>query len=211
MGWICPQDKLYGSVIMIRAFTKEDTMKLHSTNCLYVITGPMFAGKTEELIRQIKLVQVAGKNVKIFKPKIDVRSGGAIKSRNGHNLPAIEVEKPEDIPSFIEHGDQVIAIDEAHFFSKELISVVVQLYRSGRFVIVSGLDLDFEEKPFETIAPLLCLAEKVFKLKSVCEKCKTLPASATRSQRLVKSEERFLVGSSEYVPRCTRCYEPPSP
>lgn len=175
---------------------------------LIVITGPMCSGKTEELIRYLRQGQHAQIDVRIFKPTIDTRSGTVIKSRNGHELKAIEVPNASAILDLVGENHLWIGIDEAHFFDPELVTVVMKLVRMGRRVIVSGLDLDFQEKPFGAMPHLMALAQEVLKLTAVCSKCHIRHAS--RSQRLSDSMSTIVVGDREYEPRCLQCYELPS-
>ncbi len=174
---------------------------------LEVITGPMFSGKSEELLRRINLFKIAGIGVIIFKPATDTRSGSACKSRNGGSETAIDIVDPNEIFAHVNESHAVVAIDEAHFLPEELGIVVMRLVRMGKHVIVACLDLDFSEKPFKTTAQLLCLATSILKLRAVCKKCGQRYAS--RSQRLVVSTAVELVGDKEYAARCLNCFVPP--
>jgi len=182
-------------------------MELGINPHLEVITGPMFSGKSEELIRRIKRARIAGLKTIRFKPIRDTRSGEAIQSRNGESLEAINITKPKEILALVKPEHALVGIDEGHFFSADLIPVVLQLVRQGKRVIVCGLDLDYAEKPFEVMASLMALAYPIKKLTAVCMKCKREPA--TRSQRLVADKTRELIGDNEYEPRCLQCYEAP--
>lgn len=175
---------------------------------LIVITGPMCSGKTEELIRHLRRAEHAQLKVVVVKPNVDTRSGKAIVSRNGHALGAIEVSDSSGILECVQKEHVWVAVDEAHFFDIGLVAVVKDLVRSGKRVIVSGLDLDYREKPFEVMAQLLALAQDVQKLTAVCSKCRVRHAS--RSQRLTDDTSRISVGDKEYEPRCLQCFVPPS-
>lgn len=175
---------------------------------LIVVTGPMCSGKTEELIRFMRQAQYAQIDSLIFKPNVDTRSGKAIQSRNGHALQAIEVSTSAAILDYVGDNHLWIGIDEAHFFNIDLVPVVMRLVRSGKRVIVSGLDLDYREVPFEVIANLMALAQEVQKLTAVCLKCHERHAS--RSQRLTDDTDRIAVGDKQYEPRCLVCFVPPS-
>ncbi|OGL77214.1 hypothetical protein A3E97_05345 [Candidatus Uhrbacteria bacterium RIFCSPHIGHO2_12_FULL_47_12] len=177
---------------------------------LIVITGPMCSGKTEELIRYMRQGEHAKLNMLVVKPSVDTRDGQAlaIKSRNGHNLVAIDVPNAQAILEHVTPEHLWIGVDEAHFFDIELVAVVMQLVRMGKRVIVSGLDLDYREKPFEVLAQLMALAQEVQKLTAVCSKCRVRHAS--RSQRLTDDTSRIAVGDKEYEPRCLQCFVPPN-
>lgn len=177
---------------------------------LIVITGPMCSGKTEELIRYLRQSEHAKLGMLVVKPSVDTRDGQvlAIKSRNGHKLVAIDVPNAVAILEQVATEHVWIGIDEAHFFDIGLVAVVMQLVRSGKRVIVSGLDLDYLEKPFEVMAQLMALAQEVQKLTAVCSKCRVRHAS--RSQRLTDDTSRIAVGDKEYEPRCLQCYVPPN-
>jgi thymidine kinase len=174
---------------------------------LEVITGPMFSGKSAELLRRIDLFRVAEIGVVVFKPVTDTRSGSACKSRNGDKVAAIDLSDPKDIFDHVNDSHAVVAIDEAHFFPVGLGKILMQLVRMGKHVIVACLDLDFSENAFPTTAVLLCLAQDIKKLPAACITCKSLYAS--RSQRLVASTEVELVGDKDYEARCLKCFVPP--
>lgn len=174
---------------------------------LEVIAGCMFSGKTEELIRRLKRSRIAGLGTLTFKPQHDTRVGAEIKSRNGDTLEAIVIVEPQQILKIATTEHQVIGIDEAQFFNADLIPVVLALVRQGKRVIISGLDLDYREQPFEVVSMLMALASPVDKLTAVCMKCKL--REATRSQRLSDDRARMVVGDRDYEPRCLVCYVPP--
>ncbi len=173
---------------------------------LEVIVGCMSSGKTEELIRRLDRARFASLKTKIFKPKKDTRSGEKIASRNGLAKEAIEVLDSIELEKMVEDDDVVVGIDEVQFFDEGIVPVVMRLVRTGRRVIISGLDLDYREEPFVVVSRLMALAYPVTKLTAICLRCKNRPA--TRSQRIVQSDERELVGDKEYEPRCLTCYEP---
>ena len=172
---------------------------------LVVLTGPMFSGKSEELIRELRLAQIAELGVLVVKPVRDTRSE-EVASRNGSGLPAIKVRNAREILTCV-NGEMYIGIDETQFFDDELPAVVMELVRQGKRVIAAGLDLDFEEKPFETTQRLMALAQEVRKLQAVCSKCRRRHAS--RSQRLTDDASRIVVGDKQYEPRCMSCFVPP--
>ncbi len=174
------------------------------TGWIEVITGCMFSGKTEELIRRLKRAQIAKQSVKIFKPVIDDRySKDEIVSHNEQSLPSVLIDDANKILD--EAGDaQVIGIDEAQFFSNDLIDVCNQLADGGKRVIVAGLDQDYTGKPFEPIPQLLSIAEYITKTLAICVVCGN---PADRTQRKIHSSERVLVGASDsYEARCRKCH-----
>ncbi len=177
-----------------------------------VISGCMFAGKTEELIRRINVLSYAKKNIIVFKPKIDNRySDSEIVSHSGAKVPCLVVEKAQDILKKIEADTEVVAIDEVQFFDKDIVEVCEYLADKGIRVMVAGLDKDFRGESFGVMPELLTRAEFVTKLTAVCAKC---GAPATRTQRLVNGKPAgfedpiVMVGADEsYEPRCRHCHE----
>ncbi len=169
-----------------------------------VVAGCMFSGKTEELIRRLKRAQIAKFNVKIFKPHIDTRySVDEIVSHSSLSLPSILVKDAKEILDNCEDA-QVIGIDEAQFFSNDLIQVCETLANSGKRVIVAGLDQDYKGIPFEPIPQLLAIAEYITKTLAICVICGN---PADRTQRIVNSNERVLVGAADqYEARCRKCH-----
>lgn len=176
-----------------------------TTPSLELVTGCMFSGKTDKLIRLLEQAQIANQRVIVFKPKKDTRNGNTIETRRGHCFEAIEIEEPRELFRFVVH-EQVIGIDEAHFFPIELARVVHELiHHMKKRVIVAGLDLDYQGLPFETVAHLLAMATHVDKRTAICATCN---GHATRSQRLHASRARELVGDLEYEARCLVCFDP---
>lgn len=180
-----------------------------------VISGCMFAGKTEELIRRINVLSYAKKNIIVFKPKIDNRySDSEIVSHSGAKVPCLVVEKAQDILKKIEADTEVVAIDEVQFFDKDIVEVCEYLADKGIRVMVAGLDKDFRGESFGVMPELLTRAEFVTKLTAVCAKC---GAPATRTQRLVNAKPAgfedpiVMVGADEsYEPRCRHCHQVPN-
>ena len=180
-----------------------------------VISGCMFAGKTEELIRRINVLSYAKKNIIVFKPKIDNRySDSEIVSHSGAKVPCLVVEKAQDILKKIEADTEVVAIDEVQFFDKDIVEVCEYLADKGIRVMVAGLDKDFRGESFGVMPELLTRAEFVTKLTAVCAKC---GAPATRTQRLVNDKPAgfedpiVMVGADEsYEPRCRHCHQVPN-
>ncbi len=171
-----------------------------------VITGCMFSGKTEELIRRVRRAQFARQSVVVFKPGIDNRySEDSVGSHSGHRLRSFQIERAADILAHV--GDaQVVGIDEAQFLDNSLVEIVEGLANSGKRVIVAGLDMDYRGAPFEPIPQLLAVAEYITKNLAICMVCGN---PADRSQRVVNRDARFLVGETDaYEARCRRCWDP---
>ncbi|MFB6180902.1 MAG: thymidine kinase [Candidatus Nanohalobium sp.] len=176
-----------------------------------VITGPMFSGKTEELIRRITRAEIADQEVQVFKPEVDDRYGEEeIGSHSGQKWKAEVV--PEKRPGKILETDaDVVAVDEANFFTDKLVQVCQELADQGKRVIVSGIDQDFRGKPFTPVPELMASAEYVEKLRAICTEC---GRPATKNQRLIDGEPAHeddptvLVGADEkYEARCRNCHE----
>ncbi len=177
-----------------------------------VICGSMFAGKTEELIRRIKRIDYAKKEVHVFRPKIDNRySDTEVVSHSNYRYTANVIEHADEIMDFVTETTYAVAIDEAQFFDKKLIQVCEYLADHGIRVIVAGLDKDFRGEVFGIMGELVVKAEYVHKLAAICNSC---GKPATRTQRLINGEPAnyndpiVLVGASEaYEPRCRHCHE----
>lgn len=174
------------------------------TGWIEVIAGCMFSGKTEELIRRLRRAQIAKQNVKIFKPKIDVRySDNDIVSHSEQSLPSILISDINEVLQYSKEA-QVIGIDEAQFFSTNIIEVCNQLANSGKRVIVAGLDQDYRGIPFEPMPHLLAIAEYITKTLAICMACGN---PADKTQRKTTSAERVIVGASDiYEARCRKCH-----
>jgi len=174
------------------------------TGWIEVITGCMFSGKTEELIRRLRRAQIAKQKVKIFKPRIDARySENSIVSHNEQSLPSILID---DIIEVLKHSDdaQVIGIDEAQFFNEGIVHICNLLASKGKRVIVAGLDQDYTGKPFEPIPQLLAIAEYITKQHAICVVCGN---PADKTQRKTTESERVIVGAANiYEARCRKCH-----
>ena len=171
-----------------------------------VICGPMFSGKTEELIRRLVRAQYAKQNVAIFKPKTDNRySDDYIVSHNKRKIKSIILESSEDIYSYKDQAD-VFGIDEAQFFDNELIEVSNKLAKLGKRVVIAGLDKDYTAKSFGPIHQLMIDAEYVSKVNAICITCGD-PASFT--QRISSEKDLVVVGETDkYEARCRKCFQP---
>lgn len=174
------------------------------TGWIEVIAGCMFSGKTEELIRRLRRAKIAKQNVIVFKPKIDTRySVDEIVSHSEQSLPSVIVETPQEILELSKDA-QVIGIDEAQFFSKEIVDVCNQLANDGKRVLVAGLDQDYRGIPFEPMPQLLAIAEYITKTLAICVVCGN---PADKTQRKIISAERVVVGASDiYEARCRKCH-----
>ena len=178
---------------------------------LEVICGSMFSGKSEELIRRLRRSTIAKKETLVFKPSIDTRTTTEyISSHNGEQFKALSVDSPLSMEALILPSMHVIGIDEAQFFSHELINVVFSLVDSGKTVIVAGLNLDFRGIPFGPMPILMALADTVTKLSAICIICGD---EAYFSQRIVNGKPAkyddpiVQVGATEaYQARCRTCY-----
>ncbi|PYQ19134.1 MAG: thymidine kinase [Acidobacteria bacterium] len=172
-----------------------------------VITGSMFSGKSEELIRRIRRAQIARQKVQIFKPRVDDRYvADHIVSHSEMKMPSQVVRSAREILDLVEPDTEVVGIDEGQFFDLSLVEVVNTLADRGVRVIVAGLDQDYLGRPFEPMPQLLAVAEYVDKTLAICMQC---GAPANRSQRLVAATGRVVVGGSEqYEARCRRCFRP---
>ncbi len=186
----------------------------HDMGSLEVITGSMFCGKTEELIRRLRRATIARQKVQVFKPVIDDRYAmGKVTSHSGTDYDALPVNSSDQIKAKLDEGVTVVGIDEAQFFDYGIIDVVDELANEGLRVIVTGLDMDFRGEPFGCMPTLIAKAERVDKLRAICMICGEL---ACRTQRLVDgkpahyNEPIVIVGASEmYEARCRSCHKVP--
>ena len=172
-----------------------------------VIVGPMFSGKSEELIRRLRRAEIARQRVQIFKPVIDQRyANNEIVSHSGLGIASDNVATAAEVLQKVEARTEVVGIDEAQFLGEELVTVCTKLADMGKRVIVTGLDTDFLGRPFEPIPRLLAVAEEITKLLAICVRCGN---PAVHTQRLVASEDLIVVGAAGmYEARCRRCFEP---
>lgn len=178
---------------------------------LEVICGPMFSGKSEELIRRLRRAQIAKQKTIIFKPVIDDRYHKTnVVSHSGLEIEAQTVAVPIEV-LFDSRDYEVVGIDEVQFFNTDIITIINNLVTAGKRVIVSGLDQDYRQLPFGVVPDLMALADKVEKLTAICVKC---GADATTTQRLLNGEpapyedKTVIVGANEqYEARCRSCHE----
>ena len=185
--------------------------KITKSGWLEVITGPMYCGKSEELIRRLRRVKIAKQKVKVFKPVLDNRySKKDVVSHSGNSIEAVPVDHPEEILKRIDASVDVVGIDEAQFFHEDLIEICEDLADRGKRVILAGLDRDFRNQPFGPMPELMARAEYVDKLHAICIQC---GEPASRTQRLIDGEPAaaddpvILVGAAEvYEARCRSCH-----
>jgi thymidine kinase len=178
---------------------------------LEVICGPMFSGKSEEMIRRLRRAEIAGQRVVIFKPVIDDRYDAAdVVSHAGARMRAVPVTSPGEVAARA-NGFEVVGMDEIQFFDEAIVEVALELANRGVRVVAAGLDQDFRRLPFGPLPELLSHAEFVDKLQAVCHRC---GGPATTTQRLVDgrpapySGETVVVGAAEqYEARCRGCHE----
>ncbi len=185
-------------------FSEQNFRRGEFCGSIEVICGSMFSGKTEELIRRLKRAQIAKLNVEIFKPKTDTRyDETAVVSHDLNSIQSTPVTHSSAI-LLLGSNTQVVGIDEAQFFDEELPDVCNKLALKGIRVIIAGLDMDFQGKPFGPIPALLAIAEHVTKVNAVCMQC---GSPAVYSYRTVASDAKILLGEKDsYEPRCRVCF-----
>ncbi len=174
------------------------------------ICGPMFSGKSEELIRRLRRATIARKRVQVYKPSLDTRySDNEIVTHADVRMRSECVNSAREILEKLDWRTQVVGVDESNFFGLDLLEVANQLADSGKQVIIAGLDTDFMGRPFPPMPDLLAMAESITKTLAICMRC---GAPAKHTQRLVESDELILVGAGgSYEARCRRCFEPGAP
>lgn len=181
-----------------------------------VVTGVMFSGKSEELMRRVRRAMIARRHVQVFKSHLDDRYRGVfqVSSHDGGAIKAYPISSSVELVERLEPEATVVAVDEAQFLDEGIVHVVNHLADEGRRVIVSGTDMDFRGQPFGPIPHLLAIAEQVDKLHAICVRCGEL---ATRNQRLIngipapaEGPTIQVGGSEQYEARCRRCHEVPS-
>jgi thymidine kinase len=180
-----------------------------------VISGVMFSGKSEELIRRVRLAVIARRKVQVFKSHLDARYAGIyqVSSHDGRTVEAIPVDNTDQIAGRIEHDTQVVGIDEAQFLDAGIVDLATALAQRGLRVILAGTDLDFRGEPFGAMPQLMAIAEHVDKLHAICVVC---GGPASRNQRLIAGRPArydsptIMVGGQEaYEARCRACHKVP--
>lgn len=172
-----------------------------------IITGGMFSGKSEELVRRLRRALIAKQNILVFKPSTDTRHEPVrLVTRDNRELDAVSVPDSASMARHIGDDVDVVGIDEAQFFDNGLVEMVTDLADQGMRVVVAGLDLDYLRRPFGPLPALLSIAEHVDKMHAVCVQCGD---EAHYSQRIAGGDEQVEVGDTErYEARCRRCYVP---
>ncbi len=178
-----------------------------SIGWIEVVCGPMFSGKSEELIRRLRRAEIARQRVQIFKPGIDQRyANDHIVSHSELKIQSECVKDWQDLEKLLDWRTEVIGIDEAQFLGEGIVDLVVRLADMGKRIIIAGLDTDYLGRPFHPMPELLAVADDITKYLAICMQCGN-PAKHT--QRLVESEELVVVGAAGmYEARCRRCFEP---
>ena len=184
--------------------TENLTGEKRRTGRIEVVCGPMFSGKTEELIRRMKRAKFARQNVEIFKPSMDIRySEVNVVSHDQNEIMSTPVDSSASI-LLLSADIDVVGIDEAQFLDDGLVEVCNELANRGVRVIVAGLDMDFKGRPFGPMPALCAIADDVTKVHAICVKCGAL---AYVSHRLVDDDKKVLLGETmEYEPLCRECY-----
>ena len=175
------------------------------------VIGPMYSGKSEELIRRLKRAKIAKQNIVVFKPQIDDRySKEDVVSHSGDSIKAIPISDSNQIYDYIDEKTQVVGIDEVQFFDDNIVDIAIDLADKGIRVIAAGLDMDFKGEPFGPTPRLLAVSEFVDKIQAICSVC---GQPATRSQRLINGQPAryddpiIQVGAVEsYEARCRKCH-----
>ena len=172
-----------------------------------VISGPMFSGKTEELVRRLRRARIARQTVQVFKPRIDDRyDATSIVSHSANAMEATVVDYVEHLARLVDQDAKVVGIDEVQFLDRGVVDLIQRLADHGVRVICAGLDQDYTGKPFDPMPELLAVAEYITKTLAICMRC---GAPASRSQRMVPSGDRVVVGAAKsYEARCRRCHVP---
>lgn len=185
-------------------FLERGASQRKSIGSIEVITGSMFAGKTEELIRRLRRAKLAKQKTEIFKPIIDFRySKDKVVSHDENSIQSTPVENSSAI-HLLSEGLEVIGIDEVQFFDNGLVDVCMKLANSGIRVIVAGLDMDYKGKPFGPMPDLMAIADYVTKLHAVCMKCGDI---AQFTHRLIPDEKQVILGEKDtYEPLCRKCF-----
>ena len=178
---------------------------------LEVIAGPMFAGKTEELVRRVHRAQVARRGVLVVAHELDTRSGpGRVASHSGLEVPSRSVRAAAQIPDLVAEGTELVAVDEAQFFGPDLVDVATALADAGRVVVVAGLSVTFDGRPFAPLPALMALAESVTKLTAVCVVCGRDAGFHVRLEAVPADDDALapasghVGGSESYEARCRR-------
>ncbi len=183
-------------------FVQDSDLK--SSGWIEVISGPMFSGKTEELMRRLRRAMIANQKIELYKPAIDDRFHKQnVVSHDETEMESITILNASEILKRTKDAD-VLAIDEVQFFDDNLIEIVVEIANRGTRVILAGLDKDYQAQPFGPMPKLMAVSEFVTKLHAICMKCGGL---ASFSFRIKDSNEKVMLGAkNEYQARCRKCF-----
>ena len=183
---------------------EEQIVSRKGRGYIEVICGSMFSGKTEELIRRVKRAEFAKLKTSVFKPHLDIRyDSEKIVSHNANTTISTPIKSAKEILSLV-NDSTVVAIDEAQFFSCDLVDVCNTLANKGKRIIIAGLDMDFLGKPFGAMPQLLAIAESITKVHAICVDCGEI---ANFSFRLTKAKSQIQIGEkAEYKPLCRKCF-----
>lgn len=174
--------------------------------CIEIICGPMFSGKTEELLRRLKRTIIAKKEILVIKPHVDNRySDNCVVTHNKNSIESISIKNGQENKILeLANGINTIGIDEIQFFNKKIISICINLAKNGKRVIASGLDKDFKGEPFGIMPDLLCEAEHVTKLNAICNQCGNY---AYFTKRTSDNKNQIVLGESDvYEANCRMCF-----
>lgn len=185
-------------------FVENNYNTAKNSGWIEVITGSMFSGKTEELIRRLKRAQIARQNTGLFKPIIEKRySEKDVVTHNYNSMESVPVKDAREIIRLTQRID-VIGIDEVQFFGHDLPDVCNELANNGKRVIAAGLDMNYKAEPFSVMPQLLAIAEYITKVHAICIKCGSL---ANYSHRFVDDDDYLIGGKDSYQPLCRHCYQ----
>jgi len=173
---------------------------------LTVIVGPMYSGKTSELISYVEIYSLGKKKIKVFKPTLDERyDKTSIVSHTNAKVEAVAVKNPAEIGNFLDGDEKAVFIDEIQFFSSDLFGEILELTKKGINVYCSGLDLNYKNRPFETTMVIMAHADEVVKKKAVCHRCGEY--AGTISHKTVQDDKEIDIGGFEkYIATCRECY-----
>ena len=188
-------------------FQEYSEIEIQKSGWIEIITGSMFSGKTEELIRRIQISEIAEPNVKVFKPKVDNRyAEDEIVTHSKVSIKCVSVESSSELFRMARNS-KIVGIDEAQFFDEGIIKVCNDLANIGIRVIVAGLDMDFLGNPFGPMPNLMAEADYLDKLRAICTKC---GSPASNSQRITQESEKIVLGElDKYEARCRGCFIEP--
>lgn len=196
------------NVTLMRSNGNHEMLRPRGATCgwIEVVCGSMFSGKTQELIRRLRLAKIARQKVQSFNSSLDTRYGrNHIISHDKIKIPSLPAKNARDILAKVDDDAQVVGIDEVHFFGPAVVEVCEKLADEGRRVIVAGLDQDYKGRPFEATAKLMAIAEFVSKQLAICVVC---GGPANKSQRLTHTRKRISVGAADkYEARCRHCFK----